>query len=168
MTVTHTQDDLVCSFKLDIPNLLADIESDQFYVIINVVRNVLLSPPPSLNQENSRKRSRTKRREIARNRDLLSRYELKLAAILDINNKPTRDELKVLIEEAIKEPLDIEVGIARLVECFVGKGKWILRSSDDGRALIETGFTGVYATYTFHDDRSTVSVFEVQVKIEQV
>lgn len=163
MSVTHTQDDLVCSFKLDIPNLLADIESDQFYIIINVVRNVLLSPPPTLNSENSRKRSRSKRREIPRSRDLLNRFELRMAAIFDINNKSTRDELKVLVEEAIKEPLEVEIGIARLVECFIGKGKWILRSSDDGRALIETGFTGVYATYTFHDDRSTVSVFEIQV-----
>lgn len=53
--------------------------------------------------------------------------------------------------------------IARYVECFVGKGKWILRSSDDGRALLEFGFTGVFATYSFHDDRSTVALFDVQV-----
>ena len=58
------------------------------------------------------------------------------------------------------------VDIAHYIECFVGKGKWILRSSDDGRALLEFGFTGVFATYSFHDDRSTVALFDVQVRLQ--
>jgi hypothetical protein len=81
---------------LDIPNLLADVESDQFYIVLNVVRTVMLSPPPvyrpPMKTEDSMKDSmkdtkdgkdgkdgKPKRRELRR---------AKYAQPLDINSKP--------------------------------------------------------------------------------
>lgn len=129
MRVALSQEDLVCSFKLDIPNLQAVIESDQFYILLNVVRNVMLSPPPATAASNRAKaeqeaREGGKRKEIVRSRELMQRYDLKMPSVLDINNKASRDEIRVLVEEATKQPLETERGIARFVECFIGKGKW--------------------------------------------
>ena len=47
MHVERTKDDLVCAFKLDLPAIVVDIVSQQFYAIVHVVRNVLLVPPPA-------------------------------------------------------------------------------------------------------------------------
>jgi hypothetical protein len=38
----------VCSFRLFIPFFNIDLDSSQFYVILNVIRNSLLAPPPPL------------------------------------------------------------------------------------------------------------------------
>jgi hypothetical protein len=51
MRVAKMEDELVCSFLMDLPELCLDITSQQFYIIINVVRNVLLAPPPSFADE---------------------------------------------------------------------------------------------------------------------
>ena len=38
--------ELTCSMKLALPDLVVDIKPWQFYIVLNVVRNVLLVPPP--------------------------------------------------------------------------------------------------------------------------
>ena len=109
--------DLVCLCKVDLPNLVADIESDQFYIMLNVVRNVLLSPPPVSAAAERRRKERdgkeeekSKRMQIHRRADLLQRHDIRVLPVLDLNTKASRDEVKVLIEETIKEPLEIEEG----------------------------------------------------------
>ena len=41
-------DSPVCSFRLYIPFFNIDLDSSQFYIILNVIRNALLAPPPPL------------------------------------------------------------------------------------------------------------------------
>ena len=47
MYLIPSKDELVCTFKLELPVICVDILSWQFYVIMHVIRNVLLVPPPA-------------------------------------------------------------------------------------------------------------------------
>ena len=54
-----------------------------------------------------------------------------------------------------------ENGVARFVEISIGRGSWVLRASDQSE-LIEVNFTGVFSTFTYHEDRSYDTVLELQ------
>eukprot|EP01035_Chromulina_nebulosa_P018260 gene18260-23935_t len=175
-------EEFVCSFLLDLPEIIIDTDSSQFYIIINVLRNVLLVPPPplpryiQLEKENKESDDSLKWITIIRDPEVLSKQNIRMTSMpLNIKNKSSKEEIKVLIEESLDRVFDVELGMARLVEIFIGRGTWILRthtphptyqsssgSSHSGIELVETGFTGVYATFTFHEDRSASVLFETQ------
>ena len=214
--------DLVCSFLLELPELCLDITSSQFYIGINVIRNVLLAPPPemaaslrgSMNSTeglDGREGEQTSNKitEIFRDTQQLS-PDVRVLSELNLKNKQSREEVKALIEEYFNRATEIKFGMARVVDLFIGKGTWILRSSPAGAAnspsqshekvptlspsylsglgkktsqssikttvdedrqkgdkdkekekekekdhgeLLETGFTGVHATFTYNEDR---------------
>lgn len=102
MLLDRSIENLVCSFTLDLPDVCLDILTSQFYIIVNVARNLLLAAPPVLDKkipemERKEKDAETdsKIAEIERSSELLARHNIKSATRFDINNKPTRDEIKV-------------------------------------------------------------------------
>jgi hypothetical protein len=220
--------DLVCSFLLELPELCLDITSSQFYIGINVIRNVLLAPPPemaaslrgSMNTSeggDSREGEQTSNKitEIFRDTQQLS-PDVRVLSELNLKNRQSREEVKALIEEYFNRATEIKFGMARVVDLFIGKGTWILRSppaatanspaqshekvptlspsilsglgkkmsqtsikttvddekqrgdkerekdkekekEKDSGELLETGFTGVHATFTYNEDRYFIS-----------
>lgn len=194
--IQPSREDLVCTFRLELPELEVDIYSWQFYAIVNVIRNVLLVPPPSATKHNRGSNddnddSANKVLELTRDADLLAKNDIKanLATQLDINNKLSRDELRVLIEESLNTALQLDVtnqGTARFVEVFIGKITWVLRttgltnntagqgnnnasnaidksiSKASNQELIETALFGIYSTLNFSENRSITSLFEIQ------
>jgi hypothetical protein len=220
--------DLVCSFLLELPELCLDITSSQFYIGINVIRNVLLAPPPEMAASLRGSMSTTegvdgregeqtssKITEIFRDTQQLS-PDVRVPTELNLKNRQSREEVKALIEEYFNRATEIKFGMARVVDLFIGKGTWILRSpptvpanspsqthekvptlspsylsglgmkmsqssirttvdeeklkgekekekekekerekekEKDPGELLETGFTGVHATFTYNEDR---------------
>lgn len=65
----------VCVFVLNLPEICLDIVTSQFFIVMNVVRNLLLAAPPQLDEEVQQRRQATahvgadvpKSREILRN-----------------------------------------------------------------------------------------------------
>lgn len=136
MFLNPSKEDLVCAFKLELPVICVDILSWQFYVIMHVIRNVLLVPPPasatrkSATQSEAEDAEKNKVLELVRDPVLLSKHEIRanLNAALDLKHKHSRDELKLLIEENLAGAMmNMELGSARFVEVFVGSCTWILR-----------------------------------------
>lgn len=165
MTVFLTRDEFVCAFLLDLPEIIVDTDSTQFYAVLNVIKNLLLVPPPPLSSKISQQETdETEQNTLTLDEGILEKHGLRLKDIhLDISKPYSRDILKALIEESLLKPAIIEHGMARDVQVFIGKGVWLLRSSNNssqstelsiqGTSAVETGFTGVYATITFHEDR---------------
>ena len=209
--------DLVCSFLLDLPELCLDITSSQFYIGINVIKNVLLAQPPAMAasirdnmnsgdgmEDGGGEQTSSKITEIFRD-TLHTPLDLKTAQELNLKNRQSREEVKTLIEDYFNRVIEVKYGMARVVDLFIGKGTWILRSSPtavsspnqsqekvptlspsylsglgmgrlhgqsgiktsidrdkdkekDAGELLETGFTGVHATFTYNEDRYTTII----------
>jgi len=151
LAVHFKKDELVSKFQLELPDLIIDIESKQFYMMFDVARNVLLAPPPKLTSNVAADESSKKDNTIEIFRDPSNK-----SRPLDIKSQTSRDELKALIIDYNLSSLKNDLGdTARLIEIFIGKGQWILRSSVDHIAILETEFIGLYAKFNNHEDRST-------------
>lgn len=207
--------DLVCSFLLDLPELCLDITSSQFYIGINVIKNVLLAQPPAMAasirdnisagdsmEDQGGEQTSSKITEIFRDSQHTP-PDLKALQELNLKNRQSREEVKTLIEDYFNRVVEVKYGMARVVDLFIGKGTWILRSSPtavnspsqsqekvptmsptylsnlgigrlhsqsaiktsverdkdkekDAGELLETGFTGVHATFTYNEDRYVI------------
>ena len=172
--------DLVCSFLLDLPELCLDITSTQFYLGINVIKNVLLAPPPTTaasiyrqnkvnsddnennNDKNNDKNSDNNNRNNNNNdnnnkeddsnieingkdrkngnsestenkvtelfRDSIDENKIQNQNELNLKNRQSREEIKSLIEDNFNRAVEFKYGMARVVDLYIGKGTWILRS----------------------------------------
>ena len=135
--------DLVCSFHLDLPELCLDMTSSQFYIGINVIKNVLLAPPPAMAASIYRAResgansgdddetdndTEQKVTELFRDSLLVPQDVRGVQNELNLKNRQSREEVKSLIEEYFNKAPEVKYGMAREVELFIGKGTWILRS----------------------------------------
>ena len=157
LAVQFKKDELVSKFQLELPDLIIDIESKQFYMIFDVARNVLLAPPPK-RSTTTVPDDTTKKDTIEITRDINNKTKP-----LNIKTQSTRDELKALIIDYNLSSLKNDLGdTARLVEIYIGKGQWILRSAIDHIAILETEFIGLYAKFINHEDRSTAIDVELQ------
>lgn len=99
MHVEWSKDDLVCSFKLDLPVIVVDILSLQFYAIMNVVRNVLLVPPPASARSHNPSQADLDK-ETKQVLELHRDFETSATNKLDIAHKHCRDEIKDVIEKS--------------------------------------------------------------------
>ncbi|KAJ1439175.1 hypothetical protein B484DRAFT_444142 [Ochromonadaceae sp. CCMP2298] len=182
MQLRRSSEKLVCTFKLELPVIGVDILSWQFYVIMNVVRNVLLVPPPaSASHVNKRtdvdEAQKNKVLELKRSAELLARHEIRcnINAALDLKSKHNRDELRYLVEEGLAQAmLEMDLGSARFVEIFIGSCTWVLRANSASTAnactnatkqekeQVKFEFTGIHATFSYGEDRCAVSLLEVQ------
>lgn len=169
MHIENSKQDLVCSFKLELPVIIVDISSWQFYVIMHVVRNVLLVPPPASAKRanlDSEMEQDKQVLEIPRHPDVVAAQK---SATLDLHLKNCRDEVKNLIEHNLSDVmLEMELGSARLVECSIGSCTWILRTNISSNSSLENNstdnlssekeqlkvsFTGIHATFFYGEDR---------------
>lgn len=158
LAVHFKKDELVSKFQLELPDLTIDIESKQFYMIFDVARNVLLAPPPKRTSLATADESIKKDNTIEIARDASNKSKP-----LNIKSQTSRDELKALIIDYNLSSLKNDLGdTARLVEIYIGKGQWILRSAVDHIAILETEFIGLYAKFINHEDRSTAIDVELQ------
>lgn len=178
MHLNPSKEDLVGTFKLELPVICVDICSWQFYVIMHVVRNVLLVPPPATasraqqTQSEVEEAEKNKVLELMRDPVLLAKHDMRanLNVPLDMKNKTARDELKLLIEGNLAGAMmNMELGSARFVEVFVGSCTWILRSNgiaadkptaESGNNLrdwekeqLKVELTGAHATFSYNEDR---------------
>jgi hypothetical protein len=182
MHVERTKDDLVCAFKLDLPAIVVDIVSQQFYAIVHVVRNVLLVPPPASAQRSNPSQADVDRETKQQQQVLELQRDFEASAAssqqvlsqsrLDIEQRQCREEIKDIVERKLADAIkEMELGSSRLVECLIGSCSWILRSSDgvglgtsDGahnettagdsdRKQLEVFFTGIQATFFYGEDR---------------
>eukprot|EP01041_Mallomonas_annulata_P001161 gene1161-2253_t len=48
MYLQHLEEELISRFYLNLPEICMELDSAQFFIVLHVVRNVLLSPPPPL------------------------------------------------------------------------------------------------------------------------
>jgi hypothetical protein len=183
MTVILSPDELLCAFTLDLPEIIVDTDSNQFYITLNVIRNLLLVPPPALpnlaTKVNPQIQSVIDR---SRYEKIFERYGIKMTnplPAIDLNSRAMRDVIKSLVEDdsSIDRSTDM-ISMARVVQVYIGKGVWLLRGSATASSssatasssstaataqmMVETGFTGVYATFTYHEDRSASILFETQ------
>jgi hypothetical protein len=181
MYLNQSKEELVGTFKLELPVLCVDILSWQFYVIMHVVRNVLLVPPPPSTsrtrqtQSEAEEAERHKVLELMRDPVLLAKHDMRvnLNVPLDMKNKQSRDELKLLIEENLAGAMmNMELGSARFVEVFVGSCTWILRvnssaashsmtdsahgNRDWEKEQLKVELTGAHATFAYGEDRYNI------------
>ena len=146
-------------------------------MFLNISRNLLLAVPPQIREIDLSSLTTTTSDttsqvlEIKRDPELVKRYpHLKSAPQLDIKSKSSRAEIKLLVEQFLRgnnntatttglkdsqsheQQQQQEHGMARFVEVSVGRGSWILRAADHTE-LLETSFTGVYTTFSYHEDK---------------
>lgn len=166
MLLEKRTDNLCCTFMLDMPEICLNIATAEFYILINVVKNVMLAPPAEYakKQEPSvEKKPDTEDKLIGIERD----DKFKATGILNVKNVNHRKELEGLMERALgSTAFNVEPAMARYMEVFIGKGTWILKGSTNvvgvERRMIEVGFTGVYGAFTYKEDRRFGTIFEVQ------
>lgn len=134
--VQQSKEALTCTFRLELPELAVDIFSWQFYVILNVIRNVLLVPPPAhgkrLQKGSEAEEAESAAIELARDPELLAKHDLKpnASAPLDLLKQRSLDEVRVLIEEHLAKALETSA-VARFVEIFIGRVYWKLRTNSN-------------------------------------
>jgi hypothetical protein len=131
--------ELTCSMKLVLPDLMVDIMPWQFYVMLNVVRNVLLVPPPVI---------KGKRAEMASERDVDAGSKVtelkretrrpgaatRVAPALDIANHASRVEIKDLVQQFIRSKREVIPGSGRVLELSMGRCMMVLRPNVSANA----------------------------------
>eukprot|EP01038_Epipyxis_sp_PR26KG_P009008 gene9008-12150_t len=182
MYVRQSNEDLVGTFRLELPEICLDILSWQFNIITNVVKNVLLAPPPTAATTTRNGKDKdvavSKMVELHRDPKLMERYGMRnLSQTLDINNTKNQEELRLLIDEDFnKRKRKKNNSTARFVEVFIGRGSWILRNESvlsteknsfidsryDGSELMEMGFCGISAEFDYNNNGCYTAHFDVQ------
>ncbi|RYH13905.1 hypothetical protein EON65_34545 [archaeon] len=134
LKIIRSKEDMICTFRLELPNLAVDINSKQFHITMNVIKNVMLVPPPHLQNKRAAENAAANSNviELQRNPDVLQKYDIKASnAPLDINYKNSRDEIKAYVDECLGSNLfDLSnQQTERYTEVFIGRLTWVLRNS---------------------------------------
>ena len=177
LPINYTTDAFMGNSMLDLPEICMDLDSQQFYITLNVIRNVLLAPPPitgtSLRKKNKTSDEDLEEEENARaaaraHNDVIKRDGKVNTTPLDVNTYASREELRPLVDAYFTKKITSDDNqqfdsqlLSRFVEFFVGKGIWIMRG-DEGEKLIEVAFTGVYGTHSYYENMNTAFQFEIQ------
>ena len=127
MFIDTNPQELVCAFILELPDICSDIVTSQFYIMLNVARNVLLAPPPQSQRkaaaadpskesagnngaavavsapDEAKQDIGSKLTELSRDADVLAKFDMKPVKILNIKKSDTRDEVKVLLEHFLEQ-----------------------------------------------------------------
>jgi hypothetical protein len=152
MYCEEIDDDLVTQFIMDIPQVSSDIVSSQFYHCINVIKNLLLVPPPTEITESE------DIQKVFANQEEMNSVRRKSTDAIDLNRAASRAEIRSIVEKDLAHRPVVNGNMARLVEIVIGKCSWIMRSEDNTVEPIEAGFTGVYGKFIYHFDRYTFVV----------
>ena len=116
-------------------------------------------------EASTRNSIKANRDKIDFNKKLLLRENIKITpAELRAMKKLTsqaKNAVRVLVENALGQPLEREAGTERDVRVTIGEGTWVLRTDDDAET-VTTSFTGVEANFKYHDNRQMETFFTVQ------
>lgn len=155
LKIVRNKEDLIATFRLELPNLSVDIISKQFHIVTNVIKNVMLLPPPHI--------ASSQQQQTSNNVIELKRDE-KNTLPLDWTSKSTRDEIRIYIDECLASNLyDLNnQSTVRYTEVFIGRLTWVLRAGNKDSEQLESGFIGIYATLTFTKSRCINTLLEIQ------
>ena len=163
----RTKEDLMSAFFLDLPELCLKVDPLQFYIVLKVIRNVLLAPPPKQTAEekgatalNMSNASGGNSSQNLSKRNSNSAGESK-ASTLHLKSSRARKELRELIEKELKS-VNTEFSLAQHIEFFVGRGTWLMCDTGSSEVMLEVGFMGFFGRHQNHEDFSSSSEIELQ------
>jgi hypothetical protein len=158
--VLESDEELTCQFFLDLPELSIWLASDEFFIVLNVVRNVLLAPPPIPTEV----RLQRKHDSMLTLAFASSRRPAEVQEKLDLYARGTRNDIKRTIELNMSTIVrdQSSVFLAREVQYLIGRGKWVLRGASGADDDLEVAFLGLHGHHLFKSDSSTSLYFDVQ------
>eukprot|EP00981_Chlorochromonas_danica_P010154 scaffold3051_cov167-Ochromonas_danica.AAC.13 len=150
LKIVRSKEDLVCTFRLELPNLAVDINSRQFHIMTSVVKNVLLLPPPTIPSQ------LTPLREEKAN--FIEIALPQLARALDWKMRSHREEIRGAIDDCLVDPAyDLTNSqIVRYAEVFIGRLTWVLRSSGNSVMVPVTGMMS-HKNFSFPSSNAAAS-----------
>ncbi len=145
-------------FILDLPAITLDVSSQQYFILYNVAFNVLLAPPPSHLTKEQKNAAKGLRKQFATKDHII---QLPRPAVVSADKNET-DEIRDIIKNYMVEGLSgFDLTAKKTVSMSIDEGKWILRDSKF-QEIVETGFIGVNASFTFEMDKKTKIHAEIQ------
>lgn len=168
-----SSEETVGKVLLDLPQLDWNLNSRQFYITLDVVRNVLLAAPVRTEEEEEEDRlqERLRRQEEQRKRAALAQQAGAPAdapeRALDLSGKADRELFKTLVEAALQRLAACSPVLheTKVVQYCVGGGTWKVKA-EEGRLTkydaVEVGFTGFSGQHVYFHDGSTDSTIQVE------
>lgn len=145
-------------FILDLPAITLDVSSQQYFILYNVAFNVLLAPPPSHLTKEQKNAAKGLRRQFATKDHII---QLPRPTVTS-TEKSEADEIRDIIKNYMVEGLSgFDLTAKKTVSLSIDEGKWILRDSKF-QEVVETGFIGVNASFSFEKDKKTKIHAEIQ------
>jgi len=168
-----SSDETVAKVLLDLPQLDWNLNSRQFYITLDVVRNVLLAPPVRTEEEEEEERIRRQQQEERR----LAEARLRAAAAgeggkegvvperLDLSSRGDREVLKGLVETTLQRLHLPTLHETKLVQYCVGGGTWKVKAEEGvltRHDAVEIGFTAFSGQHVYFHDGSMDSTVQVE------
>jgi hypothetical protein len=170
-----SSEETVGKVLLDLPQLDWNLNSRQFYITLDVVRNVLLAPPVMTEEEEEEERVRRQQQEERR----LAEARLRAAAAgergreggvperLDLSSRGDREVLKGLVEATLQRLYlpQMELHETKLVQYCVGGGTWKVKAEEGVLTrydAVEIGFTGFSGQHVYYHEGSMDSTVQVE------
>jgi hypothetical protein len=168
-----SSEETVGKVLLDLPQLDWNLNSRQFYITLDVVRNVLLAAPVKTEEEEEEDRLQQllRQQEEQRRRAALAQQAGAPAdapeRALDLGGKADRELLKTLVEAALQRlgACSPVLDETKVVQYCVGGGTWKVKA-EEGRLTkydaVEVGFTGFSGQHVYFHDGSMDSTIQVE------
>ncbi|EWM25535.1 conserved uncharacterized protein [Nannochloropsis gaditana] len=176
-----SSEETVAKVLLDLPQLDWNLNSRQFYITLDVIRNVLLAAPVQTEEEEAEERIRREQQEAKRIAEARQRVAavaglnpgeekggLELALEpehLDLGSKSDRDVLKTLVEQTLQRLLLPTLHETKMVQYCVGGGTWKVKAEEGMLTkydALEIGFTGFSGQHVYFHDGSMDSTVQVE------
>jgi hypothetical protein len=170
---THrTREELMNSFMLDLPQVCLKVDSLQFSILLNTIRNVLLAPPPVQAEGGGGGVTDTNGSHDGEERRGILRLDSAVdggGVVPSLDNRVGRTQIRNLVEQNLLTLPENEFCTAQSIEYFVGRGTWQMCSPNSDDILLEVGFMGLFGSHSFHEDRyeilSRLALFSVSLSI---
>ena len=174
------------SIFVDVPELFFNLDKNQFFTTVDVVRHVLLAPPPAKreyeidldrvsSEENNRRNSTStsssneetvsEREGSASQSERNAKWEELAGEVSEllVGNKRGRQRMRGIVQGVLGdlEERCFEAAQVRSIKWGVGKGTWKIQHEgklDD----VEVVFTGLKGTHDFKEDRSMVTNMDLE------
>ncbi len=168
-----SSEETVAKVLLDLPQLDWNLNSRQFYITLDVVRNVLLAAPVQTEEEEEEERIRRQRQEEQRIAEARQRAaaaggaggDAAMPENLDLSSKSDREILKNLVEQTLQRLYLPTLHETKLVQYCVGGGTWKVKAEEGILTkydAVEIGFTGFSGTHVYFHDGSMDSTIQVE------
>jgi hypothetical protein len=155
----RTREELMNSFLLDLPQVCLKVDSLQFSILLNTIRNVLLAPPPAQAEEShvtvTVSGTAEEGMEMEARRGVIQMKSNDGEGVPSLDNRYGRTQIKEIVEKNLLTLSENEFCTAQSIEYFVGRGTWQMCSPNSDDVLLEVGFMGLFGSHSFHEDRSS-------------